>query len=73
MNMKLDDPLNIVIAGVGGQGNVLCARLLGRTLMKKDYFVSIVDSFGSTQRGGSVRQKVSKQSSPKVSLMSLSA
>lgn len=56
--MISDDPLNIVIAGVGGQGNVLCARILGRTLMKKDYFVSIVDSFGSTQRGGSVYSRI---------------
>jgi indolepyruvate ferredoxin oxidoreductase beta subunit len=58
MNMKSNDPLNIVVSGVGGQGNVLCARLLGRTLMKKDYFVSIVDSFGSTQRGGSVHSRI---------------
>jgi len=58
MNRVSGDPLNIVIAGVGGQGNVLCARLLGRTLMKKDYFVSIVDSFGSTQRGGSVHSRI---------------
>ncbi|MBN1224831.1 MAG: 2-oxoacid:acceptor oxidoreductase family protein [Candidatus Aminicenantes bacterium] len=58
MSMILDDPLNIVIAGVGGQGNVLSARILGRTLMKKDYFVSIVDSFGSTQRGGSVHSSI---------------
>jgi indolepyruvate ferredoxin oxidoreductase beta subunit len=58
MNLISQDPLNMVIAGVGGQGNVLCARLLGRTLMKKDYFVSIVDSFGSTQRGGSVHSRI---------------
>ena len=58
MSMISDDPLNIVIAGVGGQGNVLCARILGRTLMKKDYFVSIVDAFGSTQRGGSVHSSI---------------
>jgi indolepyruvate ferredoxin oxidoreductase beta subunit len=58
MNTISNDPLNIVIAGVGGQGNVLCARLLSRTLMKIDYFVSIVDSFGSTQRGGSVHSRI---------------
>jgi len=58
MNMISDDPLNIVIAGVGGQGNVLCARILGRTLMKKEYLVSIVDAFGSTQRGGSVHSSI---------------
>jgi len=58
MNIISHDPLNIVIAGVGGQGNVLCARILGRALMRKDYFVSIVDSFGSTQRGGSVHSRI---------------
>lgn len=58
MNMISDDPLNIVISGVGGQGNVLCARILGRTFMNKGYFVGITDSFGSTQRGGSVNSRI---------------
>lgn len=48
------DPYNLIIAGVGGQGNVLASRLLGQTLLRKGLFVTIGESFGGNQRGGSV-------------------
>ena len=48
------DPLNLIICGIGGQGNVLISRLLGRTLTDNGYKVTIGDTFGAAQRGGAV-------------------
>jgi len=48
------DPLNLIICGVGGQGNILISRLIGRALSKRGYFVTIGETFGSAQRGGAV-------------------
>ena len=48
------DPYNIIITGVGGQGNVLASRLMGRMLVAQDYYVTIGETFGASQRGGSV-------------------
>jgi indolepyruvate ferredoxin oxidoreductase beta subunit len=58
------DPFNIIITGVGGQGNVLAARMLGNTLAKAGYYVTIGETFGASQRGGSVMShlRVSKES-----------
>lgn len=59
------DPYNIAIAGVGGQGNVVLSRILGNMLSNRGYFITIGESFGSTQRGGSVMShlRVSARSS----------
>jgi len=48
------DPYNIIITGVGGQGNVLASRLLGGMLAGKGFLVTIGETFGASQRGGSV-------------------
>jgi len=48
------DPYNLVITGVGGQGNVLASRVLGSMLSRKGYIVTIGETFGASQRGGSV-------------------
>jgi indolepyruvate ferredoxin oxidoreductase beta subunit len=48
------DPINIIICGVGGQGNILLSRMIGRILTRKDYYVTIGETFGAAQRGGSV-------------------
>lgn len=54
----LKDPLNIVICGVGGQGNILASELLGSALVEKGYFVSVGETYGASQRGGSVMSHV---------------
>ena len=46
--------LNIIIAGVGGQGNVLLEQLIGISAMKEGYEVRGAATFGASQRGGSV-------------------
>lgn len=48
------DPYNIVITGVGGQGNVMASRLLANMLVRKGCQVTIGETFGASQRGGSV-------------------
>jgi indolepyruvate ferredoxin oxidoreductase beta subunit len=53
-----DDPYNVIITGVGGQGNVLASRVLGNMLARKGLFVTIGESFGGTQRGGSVSSHI---------------
>ncbi len=48
------DPYNIVITGVGGQGNVMASRVLANMLVRRGYRVTIGETFGMSQRGGSV-------------------
>lgn len=48
------DPYNMIITGVGGQGNVLASRVVGNMLMEKDFQITIGETFGASQRGGSV-------------------
>ena len=54
-NVRLSkDPYNIVITGVGGQGNVMASRVLSNMLVRKGYQITIGETFGASQRGGSV-------------------
>lgn len=59
---------NFIITGVGGQGNVLSSRLIGQIFIRKGYFVTIGETYGSSQRGGSVMSHIrispKKQLSP---------
>lgn len=48
------DPYNVIITGVGGQGNVLASRVLGNMMAQKGLTVTIGETFGASQRGGSV-------------------
>lgn len=52
------DPYNIIIAGVGGQGNVMASRILSNMLAHKGYLVTIGETFGASQRGGSVMSHI---------------
>jgi indolepyruvate ferredoxin oxidoreductase beta subunit len=58
------DPYNIIISGVGGQGNVMASRVLSNMLVRKGYQITIGETFGASQRGGSVMShiRVSAQS-----------
>jgi len=62
------EPINLIITGVGGQGNVLSSQLLGQALVHKGYFVTIGETYGASQRGGSVMSHIrissEKQLSP---------
>jgi len=52
------DPLNLIVCGVGGQGNILIARMIGRILSGKGFFVNIGQTFGAAQRGGAVYSSI---------------
>ncbi|HLZ20134.1 MAG TPA: 2-oxoacid:acceptor oxidoreductase family protein, partial [Smithellaceae bacterium] len=45
---------NLILTGVGGQGNVLASRVLAGMLVDAGYVVTIGETFGMSQRGGSV-------------------
>ena len=52
------DPYNIVITGVGGQGNVMASRVLANMLVRRGFKVTIGETFGMSQRGGSVMSHI---------------
>ena len=52
------DPLNIVVCGIGGQGNVLAAEVLGSAMCDRGYHVAVGETYGASQRGGSVMSHV---------------
>ncbi|MBW1988335.1 MAG: indolepyruvate oxidoreductase subunit beta [Deltaproteobacteria bacterium] len=52
--MLSKDPYNLIITGVGGQGNVLASRMLGNLMSAQGLSVTIGETFGASQRGGSV-------------------
>lgn len=54
MKKKLD----LVIAGVGGQGNILLSRIVGQAASRAGMEVRISEAFGSAQRGGAVFSNV---------------
>ncbi len=52
------EPLNVIVTGVGGQGNVLASQVLAAAAVEAGYRVSIGETFGASQRGGSVMSHV---------------
>jgi len=57
------DPLNLIIIGVAGQGNVLISQLVCNALANEGYLVTFGQTYSSNQRGGSVNNyvRVSKE------------
>lgn len=49
---------NLIIAGVGGQGNVLASQIVGRAAARTGFKVTIGETFGLSQRGGPVMSHV---------------
>ena len=64
--------MDIIIAGIGGQGTILASNILSYVLVKKGYDVKKSEVHGMSQRGGSVishiRYSTSKVYSPTVRL-----
>lgn len=50
--------LNILLAGVGGQGTVLAAKVLAQAAQDKGWHVRTAETIGMAQRGGSVTSHV---------------
>ena len=53
-----EDPLSLAIAGVGGQGIIRMGRIIGEILLKKGYFVTMMNDIGAAQRSGSVTSNI---------------
>ena len=58
MIQEWKDPLNLIITGVGGQGNILISKLIGEAMLEEGYWVTIGETYGASQRGGSVASHV---------------
>ncbi len=57
--MKLEkDPLNLIITGVGGQGNVLASQIVASAGIKEGLYVTVGETYGASQRGGAVMSHV---------------
>lgn len=54
----MEKTINILLAGVGGQGTVLAAKILSRLLISKGYDIKVSEIHGMSQRGGSVVTQV---------------
>jgi len=52
------EPINIIICGVGGQGNILASQIVAAAGIKKGWKVSIGETYGASQRGGSVMSHI---------------
>ena len=44
---QLPDPYNLIITGVGGQGNVLASRMVGDMMSRLGYSVTMGETFGA--------------------------
>lgn len=52
------DPINLIITGVGGQGNILASQLTATAAIGEGFYSSIGETYGASQRGGSVMSHV---------------
>ena len=50
----MSDPFSILVAGVGGQGNLVCGRIIAEATVMQGLRPVVGDTFGASRRGGSV-------------------
>lgn len=58
MTLEKEGPLNIIITGVGGQGNVVASQIFASGAARDGWYVSVGETYGATQRGGAVMSHV---------------
>jgi indolepyruvate ferredoxin oxidoreductase beta subunit len=56
--MKWQSPLNLIIAGVGGQGSLFASQVIAQAAIRDGFSVRIAETYGVTQRGGPVYSQV---------------
>lgn len=56
--MTSKDPLNLIIAGVGGQGSFFASQVIANASIQEGFSVRIAEIYGVTQRGGPVYSQV---------------
>jgi indolepyruvate ferredoxin oxidoreductase beta subunit len=52
------DPFNLIIAGVGGQGNILASQVVAQAALMEGLNATIGETYGVSQRGGSVMSHI---------------
>ena len=52
------DCLNVIITGVGGQGNILASHILATAAIADGFHTTIGETYGQSQRGGAVMSHV---------------
>ena len=57
MTLEKED-LNIIITGVGGQGNVVASQIFASAAVRDGFYVSVGETYGAAQRGGAVMSHV---------------
>jgi len=62
-NQLMKDPLNLIITGVGGQGNVMISLIIGNAFVRDGFLVTVGETYGASQRGGPVmsHMRISKE------------
>jgi indolepyruvate ferredoxin oxidoreductase beta subunit len=50
----MSNPFSIMVAGVGGQGNLVCGRIIAEATALQGLRPVVGDTFGASRRGGSV-------------------
>lgn len=58
MNVRVGEPLNLIIAGVGGQGNITASQVIAQAGLREGLLATIGETYGVSQRGGSVMSHV---------------
>ncbi len=53
-----EGPFNLIIAGVGGQGNIFASQVVARAAIEEGFSVRIAETYGVTQRGGPVYSQI---------------
>ncbi len=69
-NIPQNRPFNLIVAGVGGQGILLAARLIAQAATLDGLTVSVGETFGASRRGGTVLSHI-RLSKPKTKGSSL--
>ncbi len=54
----MNEILNLIISGVGGQGNLLASRLIVNVAKLRDFEATEAEIYGASQRGGSVTSHI---------------
>lgn len=52
------EPYNVIFAGVGGQGNVIASKITALAAVERGLKVTVGETFGASQRGGTVMSHV---------------
>lgn len=58
MKTLMKDPLNLIVVGIAGQGNVVISLLISNALVKAGYLVTFAQIYTAWQRGGSIMNLV---------------